>query len=486
MNQVDIYSHDSPIIQHVKEMLLDKGYTTSFHAIRSLDEINTDVVFDTHIVVFEDTGNDMAIEQLLRAKNKITPCKTLIFAQSAPASRIVTAIKHGATNYITLDEYPGKEAETLINKIISATESNITQDKNLKGCIQKYSSILQSLHDPIFIIKEDFEIIFANYAFTVRFGKLDEKKDTYFEKIFGSNHKDAWYKRDNRKKESALRCQQIINNRIYQISEKNINLDNNDCYTMIVMRDITKLVKARKKAEESNRLKSVFLANISHEVRTPLNAILGLTSLMMEVSVSQEDQAEYIKLINEGGQNLLKVIDDIMEFSLLDSGLVKLSIEEFHVDRIAQTMQREIKTIQEMVKTPNIKVVLQNEVTDTVIVKSDFQKIKKIYIHLLRNAFKFTKAGKIRTRISTDKTGLLHIEVSDTGIGIPKDKQRVIFSRFRQLDERRTRQFGGNGLGLALTKHLTQMLGGKIDLESEPGKGSTFKISIPVRINYKN
>jgi hypothetical protein len=275
----------------------------------------------------------------------------------------------------------------------------------------------------------------------------------------------------------------VVKDRIYHISEQNITLDNDHQMRMTIMRDVTKVVKARNKAIESDKLKSAFLANISHEIRTPLNAILGFSSLMQQIELPREEQSEYIDQIHEAGSDLLNVIDDIMDFSFLDSGLTPVTLDEFKPNDIIPRIEQEISSLKRKSGTKNITTIVQDNVRPDMIFRSDADKILKIIVQLLRNAFKFTKQGEIKITLNTDQKGWFHIEVSDTGIGIPKDKQKIIFTRFRQADERITREFGGNGLGLALTKHLALMLGGKITVESEVGQGSTFKVSLPAKLD---
>ncbi|PRY98880.1 PAS domain S-box-containing protein [Marinilabilia salmonicolor] len=393
--------------------------------------------------------------------------------------------KNGNKKYVYADAVDIKNFRGIKKVVIFANDftSTIKHEKELQFSEMKHRAMMEALNDPVYINNEKCEIVFANKAFSNRFGEIEPGKNICHQKVYGFDERCPWCRHQDHEPERVQRSQRIIKDRIYHVSEQNITLDNDYQMRMTIMRDVTKLVKARNKAVESDKLKSAFLANISHEIRTPLNAILGFSSLMQHIEVPREEQSEYTNQIHEAGSDLLNVIDDIMDFSFLDSGLTPISLEEFNLEGLVLKVEREISSLRQKAQTKNINTVVQNFIPPGTVSRSDATKILKIIVQLLRNAFKFTKQGEIKISFNTDKKDWLHIDVSDTGIGIPKDKQDIIFTRFRQVDERNTREFGGNGLGLSLAKHLTQILGGKISVTSEKGRGSTFKVSLPIKMD---
>jgi PAS domain S-box-containing protein len=393
--------------------------------------------------------------------------------------------KYGNKKYVYADAADIKNFRGIKKVVIFVNDftSTVKHEKELKFSEMRHRAMMEALHDPVFITNKNCEIVFANKAFNIRFGEVKPGKTFCHQKVFGFDERCSWCRKENHGPERVQRVQRVVKDRIYHISEQNITLDNDHQMRMTIMRDVTKVVKARNKAIESDKLKSAFLANISHEIRTPLNAILGFSSLMQQVEIPREEQSKYINQIHEAGNDLLNVIDDIMDFSFLDSGLTPVTLEEFNPKDIVSRVKQEISSLKRKAGTKTINTIVQDNIHPDLTFKSDADKILKIIVQLLRNAFKFTKKGEIKITFNTDPKGWFHIEVSDTGIGIPKDKQKIIFTRFRQGDERITREFGGNGLGLALTKHLSLMLGGKITVASEVGQGSSFKVSLPVKLD---
>ncbi len=257
-------------------------------------------------------------------------------------------------------------------------------------------------------------------------------------------------------------------------------------YLVGVAQDITErkkleqeLVEAKLLAEENDRLKSAFLANMSHEIRTPMNGILGFAELLKEPKLTGEEQLEYIDIINKSGTRMLNIINDIITISKVESGQMKVYISETdineQIDYIYTFFKQEIATKgMELIAKKPLSV---NEC----IISTDREKIYAILTNLVKNAIKFSDKGTIE--FGYDVAGNKHTEslqffVKDNGIGIPKNKQEEIFDRFIQADIGNARAFQGSGLGLSISKAFVEMLGGKIWVESEPGKGSTFYFTI--------
>lgn len=238
------------------------------------------------------------------------------------------------------------------------------------------------------------------------------------------------------------------------------------------------LIAAKEKAEENDRLKSAFLANMSHEIRTPLNCILGFTDLLCEPDLEAADREEFSKLVTTSGNNLLSVINDILDISRIESGQMKILKSKFKVQNVINEIigEFENKITQQGLSLRIAPVVFQKDIT----IESDEARIKQVLINFMTNAIKFTDKGFIEIGFKNDGVAI-QFYVKDSGIGIPKENHQNIFERFRQVETSHTRKYGGNGLGLAISKKLIEMLGGKIGMESEPGKGSCFFFIIPLQ-----
>jgi PAS domain S-box-containing protein len=252
-------------------------------------------------------------------------------------------------------------------------------------------------------------------------------------------------------------------------------------------RDITErkkaekeLIKAKERAEESDRLKSAFLANMSHEIRTPMNGILGFAELLKESRLSGEEQQEYIGIIEKSGKRMLNIINDIIDISKIESG-------QMHVNMNESTINEQIDYIYAFFKpeaeAKGLAFYIKNALpTKESIIVTDREKVFAILTNLVKNAIKYSDKGTIELGYQR-KGDYLEFFVKDTGIGIPNDRQGVIFERFIQADIGDKRAFEGAGLGLAISRAYVEMLGGKIWLESEAGIGSTFYFSLPY--NFK-
>ncbi|RLD62857.1 MAG: hypothetical protein DRJ01_05260 [Bacteroidetes bacterium] len=240
------------------------------------------------------------------------------------------------------------------------------------------------------------------------------------------------------------------------------------------------LIKAKERAEESDRLKSTFLANMSHEVRTPMNSILGFSDLLKENKVEGTKQKEYIEIINRNGKLLLNLIDDIIDISKIEANQIKIFNSEYSLNLLLLDLYSFFRI--ELLKQKKHKIDLRinmafDDVKSKLIVDGD--RLKQILINLIGNAIKFTKEGYIEFGYELVNNSIIKFFVSDTGIGIDKDKQLMIFDRFRQIDETNTRKYGGTGLGLAISKSLVELMNGKIWIDSEIGKGTSVYFTLP-------
>lgn len=256
--------------------------------------------------------------------------------------------------------------------------------------------------------------------------------------------------------------------------EKNFELERK---TVLLKEQKAELITAKKKAEESDRLKSSFLANMSHEIRTPLNAVLGFTSLLKESELN-DSQKEFLTIIESSGNHLLELINDIIDISKLESGEVAMNQEKVNVNKLLIDVT-DIFKAELISKKKNIKIITENGLRDdNDLIITDKKRLKQVLINLIGNAVKFTDNGTIKVSY-TLQNGELIFNVSDTGIGISEEELPIIFNRFRQADETSTRAYGGTGLGLAISEACVKLLGGEIQAESIKNIGSTFRFSIP-------
>jgi len=236
------------------------------------------------------------------------------------------------------------------------------------------------------------------------------------------------------------------------------------------------LIKAKEKAEESDRLKSAFLANMSHEIRTPMNGILGFAGLLKAPHLSDKKQQEYIRIIEKSGARMLSLINDIIDISKIEAGLMEVHLTEVNINEQIDFIYSFFKP---EVETKDLQLSCKKDLSSKdAIIQTDQEKMLIILTNLVKNAIKFTNVGSIDFGYER-RNNNLEFFVKDTGIGIAKSSQKVIFERFIQSDYKSNRVFQGAGLGLAITKEFIEMLGGKIWVESEEGTGSTFYFTIP-------
>jgi len=236
------------------------------------------------------------------------------------------------------------------------------------------------------------------------------------------------------------------------------------------------LMAAKIKAEESDRLKSAFLANMSHEIRTPMNGILGFAQLLQNNHISEQKRSEYLDIINKSGSHLIKLINDIIDISKLETNKMIISKRKFKLNSFLSDI---IYFFKPMLKE-GVDLTLQTALDDSDdIIITDDTRLKQILTNLIGNSSKFTESGSINVSYSLEDKGKLLFEIRDTGIGMTEDELKFVFNRFRQADEETSRKYGGTGLGLAISKACVKLLGGKIWVESEKNKGSSFYFSIP-------
>ena len=272
-----------------------------------------------------------------------------------------------------------------------------------------------------------------------------------------------------------------------QIRDKNLALEK----TQAEMKKAQQAIEAKaQELELASQYKSEFLANMSHELRTPLNSLLILSQLLAENKTGNlsEKQQEYAHTIHSAGSDLLTLINDILDLSKVESGKMEVQLEEVSLTDFTQMIEPKFRHLAEQ-KALAFQIELAPDLPHSLY--TDLQKLKQIINNLLSNAFKFTAQGEVKLALrrpsSDDNLALLELEhsktvainVIDTGIGVPKDKQQLIFEAFQQADGTTSRRYGGTGLGLSISRQLARLLGGELRLHSEEGKGSTFTLYLP-------
>lgn len=352
-------------------------------------------------------------------------------------------------------------------------------------------AIIENSMESIWSVNTNYEIQYINAVFANSFHQ------TFGIKLMqGMNIIDVLP--DSLQQKWRERYNKAFNNEQFVFQDK-IETANGDIYINVAMnpivvdgqvvgvsifaKDITtqklveqKMVQAKEKAEDGDRLKTAFIQNISHEIRTPLNGILGFGQVLAESDLPAKERLEYFKILQENSNRLLQTITDYMDISMIASGNLEVNKSNFLLNNFLMDLLRKTKNIS---TKKHIEIILQvPENTDTMQLNSDRELIRKALGHLLGNAEKFSQKGTISFGY-TIKNQMPEFFVKDTGIGIPKDKLEVIFDVFMQGDTSITRGYEGSGLGLSIVKGNIALLGGEIRAESEPNQGSVFYFTLP-------
>lgn len=403
----------------------------------------------------------------------------------------VELLKQGATDYVFKDlSRLGLAIRRALEEVELQREQKRTE-KVMKEYLEQYSTMKSATLFGFMLTDEKGNLLDVNDAYCSMSGytkeellnlsvtdiEVTEKPEEIAERIqriieFGTNQFESKHKAKD--------------GRVFNI-EVSMGFLNSKKQIIAFVRDITdrklaeqELIKSKEKAEESDRLKSAFLANMSHEIRTPMNGILGFADLLKEPNLTSKKQQEYIKIIESSGVRMLNIINDIVNISKIEAGLMEVNLTESNVNEQIEYIYTFFKP---EVEQKGMQLFFKKSLTSKdAVIKTDQEKIYAILTNLVKNAIKYTNEGFIEYgyRLNKDsKPAELEFFVKDTGVGILKDQQEAVFERFVQADSSNKMAYHGVGLGLSISKAYVEILGGKIWLESEEGKGSTFYFTIP-------
>jgi|GEM_PF-1069019 len=422
----------------------------------------------------------------------------------------VTRLKHKAGYYIDVFLSsafikPGDEKGGITFTALDVSDQMKTE-LALSEAQAKFEMVASNAHDGMLLLKNDGSIDYFNQA-TVNLFSIPQNQHMAFSlmDLFAADENseklkfalNAYYNSDSgREIRQNFELTGLRSDGSLFPVELSLSSFRHETRNMLVavIRDFTehklaqlKLTQAKEKAEESERLKSAFLANVSHEIRTPLNSILGFVSLMQDYETTEEERAEYFRMISGNGEVLLNLINDLIDLMKLESETMVLSpvtfdLEEF-MNEIYEYLQNDlILKGKESEITAHLKLPERNHISQIV---ADKLRLRQVLVNLLHNAIKFTDKGSISieaslTTLAKNGAPAIRFCVCDTGIGVPSDKLDYIFESFRQIEDPFLRKFGGAGLGLAIVKKITEASGGEVKLESKLGSGSSFYINLPL------
>jgi PAS domain S-box-containing protein len=385
-----------------------------------------------------------------------------------------------------------KNSQIRINHINQDLDQRV-KERTAELQLTQYS--IEHAADPIFWLNKNGNFIFANLAACtfLEFTKEEFQKGnitSIVPKFTTTEWDDIW---DIIKMEGSLVIELNFQKKDHSVFPVEIALNfiahEKKEYAFAFIRDISdrkqkeeNLRKAKEKAEEADKLKSAFLANMSHEIRTPMNAILGFSDLLIADDITQDEKNEFASIIKSSADTLLKLIDDIIDISLIDAGQLKMNKSNFQLNNTLKEINRFYQEEKLRLQKSHLDIRLnESNFNNQITLHTDPVRFRQIVNNLVGNAIKFTDSGYIEIGYvkGSDK---VKIYVKDTGIGIPTDKIPLIFERFRKHNDS-DKLYGGTGLGLAISKKMVEQMGGTISAASEVGKGSIFWFTVPFELN---
>jgi PAS domain S-box-containing protein len=495
-----LYIDDNPMDRALVRDALEKeqrGFVlTEAKSKLEFEKLINSGTFDLVLTDFNILGFEGL--QVLEKVKSITPGIPVIIVTGTGSEEVaVEAMKQGASDYIIKTSSHLSKLPITILAILESrriiengkiAEENLTKERKL------LRTLIDNLPYLIYVKDIDCRKVIANLADVKNIGFIKE------EVVLGKTDLDLFPEEIGRR--GYLDDKKVISSGkpIYEVEEDFVNsngdrkwilttkvplVDKNGRITGLVGigHDITtrrkneeELIMARDKAEESDRLKTAFLHNISHEIRTPMNAIFGFSTILDEPDIDVPTRKSYLDIIVQSCNHLLSIVTDIVEMSNIEANIVKIEKKEINVNSTLNSIcdQFLLKADEKKIKLTCISGLSDSDAS----VLTDNTKLTQILSNLINNAIKFTDNGYIKTEC-VKKDGFLEFSVTDTGIGIPKKSQKRIFDRFYKVQNDVSRIYEGTGLGLSISKSYIDILGGKIWLDSDTGKGSTFYFTIP-------
>ncbi|SHJ86188.1 PAS domain S-box-containing protein [Tangfeifania diversioriginum] len=403
----------------------------------------------------------------------------------------------GSKGFVNAVNIPLTEQNTMVSTVMDITSRTLAE-KELKESEERFRKAVLLAPIPIMVHDEDGNVINLSEGWThfsgyfideiptlkewtqMAYGKKAEEVENYVAGMFDEEKTILSGEFEITAKSGEKRVWNFYTTPLGKLSSgKRIMLSMAPDITQR-KRVQNELITAKEKAEESERLKTAFLANMSHEIRTPLNGILGFTNLLTDDGeLPQTKKQEFATIINKSAEGLLKIINDILDISRLETGKTGIEQKPFDASKTLSTIHSIFQKKMADTGKKDVELIVKKPETPLVL-NTDENRLMQIFSNLLDNALRFTSEGSVTFGISQVIEGKAEFFVADTGTGIPKEKHGKIFDRFSQADDSSTRSYGGTGLGLSIVKKLLELMDTEITVESEPGKGSVFRFRLPV------
>lgn len=422
-------------------------------------------------LISNDKNVDVSIELEIIANNEFIDVESSSFAVKINEEQYVISIIKNITEQ--------KRAE---QEILKAKEK--AEKLNLHR-----EALLKSVPDIIVTVEKNGNIIefYSNYKSFCKEPVPEDFINKNIEDVFSKNL-TSFFKENINKVLKNKSIESFTYSNASLLKAKKLFFDArlvylNETTVLVVIRDITERMEllndleiAKQKAEESERLKTAFLANMSHEVRTPMNAIVGFADLL-KYDVDENEKHEYINIIQNSCSQLLTVLDDIIELSKIESGSMLKNVTSFNLTELLDEVY--LYWHNSVLKSPNVELIFNKTNSSNLLCVSDKVKIKQIFTNLISNALKYTETGKVEFGYKEINVSEIEFYVSDTGVGICPENIEKIFNRFTQIDNKLTNKTKGAGIGLSICKAYSELLGGKITVESIENEGTTFYFTFP-------
>ena len=477
--------------EHIQAILTAEGVSFSLEHVMSEKELVSKLNnAKYHIISIDYSSESFNVDKILNiAKIHAPKTPVIVVSDFIGEEKAVEIIKQGASDLVLKSNLP--RIVFAINRAIKDLENNKIEKPSDKSIFQ---AIIDSIPELIVVKDLNGQYMYVNKAAEKAFGKkasdLIGQDDS---SAFQSGESKITIEQELVEKRTIVNTDQVLKLYNGKVNTFNVTIcpmydeQGNTTGIIAVGRDITErklmeqsLRNAKEKAEESDRLKSIFLHNISHEIRTPANAAIGFADFIVNPDISIEKRQHYANIISRSCQQILAIIADVVNTTTLESGKINVNITEVNINEIFKTIHAQFEQ-QTHAKKIELKYTLGlDDIQSTI--KTDKTKFTEILSNLIKNAIKFTLEGHVSFGY-TLKGEWLEFFVEDTGIGISEDMHQIIFERFRQGDSSIYSRFGGTGLGLAITKGYIEMLDGEISVKSEKNKGSIFTFTLPYNLS---